>query len=69
MAALMEVRRRVAVRRVVAAADLSADHALTQVHPAVAGLQALLAAGDLVGGIRVADLIEREPVLADPKNR
>src|SRR5215210_253262 len=48
----------VPVGRGVAAADLPAGLAHPQVHPAVARLQALLAAGDLVRLGEVLDLVE-----------
>src|SRR5436190_2707249 len=47
MGGLVEVRGRVPVRRVVAAADVPAGLAHAQMHPPAAGPQALLAAGDL----------------------
>jgi hypothetical protein len=52
------VPRRVPVRRRVAAADLPAGLAHAQVKPAVAGLQALLAAGDVLGELGDLDLVE-----------
>src|SRR6218665_519041 len=44
MARAVEMRPRMAVRAVVAAADMAADPAEPQMHPPVAGLQTLLAA-------------------------
>src|SRR5437868_325957 len=49
MSHLVEVRGRVPVRRRVAAADLPARQAHAEVHPAVARLQALLAAEQRIG--------------------
>ena len=51
-------RGRVPVRRRVAAPDLPAGLAHAQVEPAVAGLQALLAARDRLGELGHADLVE-----------
>ena len=58
MAALAAVRGRMPVRRRIAAADLSAGHAHPQVHPGVADLEALLAAGDVVGELGHLDLVK-----------
>src|SRR5262249_7392408 len=58
MADLMEVRRRVLVRRRVAAADLPARHAHAEMHPAAADLQALLAARDALRQLGELDLVE-----------
>src|SRR5262245_61049249 len=55
------VPRRVLVLRVVAAADVSAGHAETQMHPHVACLEALLAS---IRGLRL-DAADRPEVAAD----
>src|SRR5262249_29449901 len=55
---LVEVRGRVAVRRVVAAADLAAHEALAEVHPVAADLEALLAPGHGPELTRDGDLVE-----------
>src|SRR5579864_9765019 len=58
MRRLVRVLRRVLVGRVVAATDLAALHAHAQVHPAAAGLEAFLAAGDRVGQLGELDRVE-----------
>ena len=58
MAGLPEVRGRVAAARSVAAAELAAREAHSEVHPAVTFLQALLAAGNRVGQLGEADGVE-----------
>src|SRR3954447_26682701 len=58
MVDLRGVLARVLVRRGVAAADLAARLAHAQVDPLVARLQALLAAGDVGGGVEQLDLVE-----------
>src|SRR5262249_11317355 len=52
------VARGVPVRRGVAAADRPAGRAHAQVHPGVAGLEALLAARDRLRELREVDLVE-----------
>src|SRR5213078_1439323 len=51
----------VLVRRRVAAADITARLAHPQVHPAAAGLQALLADGDVALRLEVLHLVEMRP--------
>ena len=58
MALVVEVRGGVAVRRVVAAADLPADQTLAKVDPGAPDLEALLAPLDGVGQVGDANLIE-----------
>src|SRR3954470_21355004 len=58
VARLVLVRRRVPVRRRVAAADLSARHAHAQMNPAAADLEALLAARVRIGQRCHLDLVE-----------
>jgi hypothetical protein len=58
MGALLEVRRRVPVRGVVAAAHLSAAQAHPEVHPRAPDLQALLAAGKRLRQVGEPDLVE-----------
>src|SRR5215204_1072616 len=51
------VRAGVTIRRGVAAADLAALLAHAEMHPAVAGLQALLAAGDVLRRVHEVDVV------------
>jgi hypothetical protein len=56
VAAAMEVLRSVLVLRLIAAADVPADHAEPQVHPTVASLKALFASVSI--RLNVLDQIE-----------
>ena len=69
MALRMEVRGRVPIRRVVAAADVATRHAQTQVHPSTADSQAVYAS--VAARFHLDDLVEvgtrlahrRDPVM------
>src|SRR5262245_46778760 len=58
MTGFVRVLRRMPVRRLVAAADLPADLAHPKMEPAIAGRQAVLAAGDRLGQLGDLDLVE-----------
>ena len=58
MPRLRRMGRRVAVRRVVAARDVTAGRAAPQVHPPAVDLQAVLAAGDVLGHVAELDGVQ-----------